>query len=77
MPLYEYECSDCASQAELLIRSDTRPTCPSCGSLKLTRLLSVPAVPMKADGSQLPMCMPTPASGCGLPQCGQGRCAGE
>ena len=45
MPLYEYMCQDCESQAELLVQGSERPACPKCGSAKLTKLLSVVAAP--------------------------------
>lgn len=41
MPLYEYHCTACDSAFELLVRSDTVPTCPHCGSSSaLQRLVS-------------------------------------
>ena len=45
MPLYEYVCQDCESQAELLVQGSQQPECPKCGSAKLTKLLSVVAAP--------------------------------
>ena len=50
MPLYEYRCSGCNSQFELLIRGGTVPTCPSCGSTALERILSMFAV--SSEGTQ-------------------------
>jgi putative FmdB family regulatory protein len=43
VPIYEYLCKDCGEQLEILVRSgaNTSPTCPSCGSTMLERLLSV------------------------------------
>lgn len=35
MPLYSYECQDCHSEFELLVRASDTPVCPSCGSAKL------------------------------------------
>ena len=74
MPLYEYQCRDCESQFELLIRGSERPHCPHCESGRLDRLLSVPAA-HSASAKDLPLCRPTPSGGCGLPQCGMGPCA--
>lgn len=41
MPLYEYRCRACQQPCELLVRSGTTPTCPSCGSTDLERQLSL------------------------------------
>lgn len=73
MPLYEYNCHDCSSEFELLVRGDEKPRCPECDSLKLEKLLSVPAAHM-AGSRDLPTCRPVPSGGCGLPQCGTGGC---
>ena len=78
MPLYEYACPDCQRDCELLIRGEEQPACPSCGSRKLSKLLSVPAA--HTGGSRdLPVCGPSPSAGgnCGLPQCGMGGCMME
>ena len=45
MPLYEYQCEDCQRPAELLVRADDTPECPTCGSERLTKLLSVVSAP--------------------------------
>jgi len=45
MPLYEYVCQECLSQAELLVQGSEQPQCPKCRSAKLTKLLSVVAAP--------------------------------
>lgn len=43
MPLYDYRCSACQCQSELLVRSNTVPACPHCGSTALERLVSLTA----------------------------------
>ena len=40
MPIYEYRCSACAADFELLVRSSTVPACPQCGSTVLERAVS-------------------------------------
>lgn len=40
MPLYDYHCKACEAEFELLVRSDTVPTCPQCGSTDLERAIS-------------------------------------
>ena len=55
MPLYEYLCQDCDSQAELLVQGSQQPECPQCGSAKLTKLLSVVAAPgREASAGSMP-----------------------
>jgi putative FmdB family regulatory protein len=41
MPVYEFECEDCARRFEELTASDTRSLpCPHCGSDRTRRLIS-------------------------------------
>jgi putative FmdB family regulatory protein len=68
MPLYEYVCQECETQAELLVSSSREPECPACGSARLTKLLSVVAAPSR-DSSASADTMPRPSGGCG-PSCG-------
>lgn len=71
MPLYEYHCDQCGDDCELLVRNERDVKCPKCGNMKLERQLSVVAAPSSSTRDRdLPM------SGCGRPQCGQGRCMG-
>jgi putative FmdB family regulatory protein len=48
MPLYEYQCRACSHCFEALVRGSEQPTCPSCHSDDLERLLSMFAV--SSDG---------------------------
>ena len=73
MPIYEYVCSDCTSEFELLVLGREKPACPTCRSDKLEKLLSVPAAPSMGR-SELPVCERPTSGGCGLPQCGPGGC---
>ena len=43
MPIYEFHCDKCDNDSEILVRSsDWRGTkCPRCGSVRLTKKLSV------------------------------------
>jgi len=45
MPIYEYRCSFCGKDFELLVRSDTVPACPHCQDTHVERLISLPAAP--------------------------------
>ena len=40
MPIFDYHCSACQADFELLVRSTTTPTCPHCASTALDRQLS-------------------------------------
>ncbi len=73
MPLFEYTCTKCTSQFELLIRGSEPPVCPECGGDKLEKHFSVPAAHV-SGGNSLPICEAPRGGGCGLPQCGQGGC---
>ncbi|MFQ3632155.1 FmdB family zinc ribbon protein [Roseiflexus sp.] len=51
MPLYEYQCSDCAHTFDMLQpfhRADERIDCPACGSRQVRRKISVIALRMDA-----------------------------
>jgi putative FmdB family regulatory protein len=50
MPLYSYHCAKCDGDVELLIGASETPVCPTCGSKKLQRLMSLPAPPGKSRG---------------------------
>ena len=44
MPIYEYKCSQCATEFEVfLVRSDEVAQCPSCEGKELDKLLSAPS----------------------------------
>jgi len=71
MPLYEYACERCGRQFELLVRSDTVPACPDCGTRELKKLLSTFAV--GTAGSSSHHAAPSPCDSCGNPG-GPGSC---
>lgn len=76
MPIYEFQCRKCGQPFELLVRSqESQPACPECGSQNVERQFSVPAAPVSA-GRTLPVTEPR-GGGCGLPQCGMGKCRFE
>lgn len=50
MPIYEYRCRACAHQFETLVRTGDVPSCPSCATTDLERLLSLFAV--DSDGTR-------------------------
>ena len=62
MPLFDFQCHDCGSTCELLVKSaKAKVACPQCGGKKMERLLSTFAVgasqspyeslPCREDGS--------------------------
>lgn len=44
MPIFEYRCSECEHDFELLVRHDTVAACPACGGTDIEKRLSLPAV---------------------------------
>lgn len=69
MPLYEFVCSHCSKEFELLVRSAAwkgEAACPRCGSKNLSKKLSVFASQTAGNssgGESLPACHR--AGGCG------------
>jgi putative FmdB family regulatory protein len=66
MPIYNYRCTNCGTEFERLVRSDTQVACPDCQGERLERLMSLTARPAgrgqaPADYSRLG---PPPGSGC-------------
>jgi putative FmdB family regulatory protein len=51
MPLYEYECEQCATRFEVIQKFSDPPAqaCPSCGG-SVRKLLSSPAIQFKGSG---------------------------
>ena len=39
MPIFEYRCSGCEVEFELLVRASTVPSCPECESQDMDKLL--------------------------------------
>ncbi len=52
MPIYEYECRGCGEHHEFIQKFSDRPKrkCPSCGKLRLRKLISAAAFHLKGDG---------------------------
>lgn len=40
MPLFDYHCTACHTEFELLVRASTTPACPHCGSTALEKCIS-------------------------------------
>lgn len=68
MPIYEFHCGKCEKDSEILVRSsDWKGTrCPHCGSMKLSKKLSVFASASAGSSGDAPMCgMNGGSGGCG------------
>jgi putative FmdB family regulatory protein len=76
MPIYEYECKECRTGFELLMRSDTKVACPTCDSDHVVRRLSLFAAHTKHAADAVPACH-TGQCGCDLGRCGSGMCGVE
>ncbi|MCB0157208.1 MAG: zinc ribbon domain-containing protein [Caldilineaceae bacterium] len=52
MPIYEFECSSCGSQFELLrsFSETSAPNCPTCNSDHVERQMGRPAIHFKGSG---------------------------
>ncbi|MCK4763620.1 MAG: zinc ribbon domain-containing protein [Candidatus Aminicenantes bacterium] len=68
MPIYEYKCENCRKDVEIFLKTISSPavTCPHCGSDKLEKQWSVPAVITNntPDLSDMPPC----GGQCEMPQ---------
>ena len=74
MPLFEYECRDCGNHFEYLTRAEQRPSCPTCSSEDLQKLLSGFAVNTNGNGSA-DAAAGDAVGGCGM--CGDPRGPGS
>ena len=74
MPLYEYACSTCANQFEVLVRSSDMPECPACHGTALERKLSVFAAHTGGAPTRKTFPSPGPCGSCGDPR-GPGACS--
>ena len=74
MPIYEYACPGCKQDFELLLRSSERPECPNCGSGRVQRRVSVPAVHRAGRSRSLPICSADDGPPCGPRFCRTGQC---
>lgn len=78
MPIYEYECEDCGKVSEVLhkkINAKERPACPSCGSKRLAKLISIPSVSVKSESSIAEGTCCGRDTPCAVPPCSDGTCA--
>jgi putative FmdB family regulatory protein len=72
MPIFEYQCDDCGSKFEKLVRrAEDRVQCPQCGESHLTTQFSTFAA--RANGKSVEAAMPScPGGMCRTPDiCGR------
>ena len=52
MPIYDYKCSDCEHEIEVIQRISDKPrvTCPKCNKKTLKKLISAPSFRLKGGG---------------------------
>lgn len=64
MPLYEYQCKQCAERVEIIQRVSDPPYthCPKCGG-QMKKLISSPAIQFKGSGFYKTDYASKPASG--------------
>ena len=80
MPIYEYKCKNCKQEVEIFLKTINTKNinCPQCGSDKLEKQWSVPAV-LKGSGAvsgEMPCC--GSSERCEMPQCPANMgCGGE
>ena len=43
MPLYDFHCTDCDADFELLMKASDTPACPKCGSTAVEKCVSLTA----------------------------------
>lgn len=75
MPIYEYKCRQCDTVFETLVLGSDIPTCPSCSSRDLSRLLSACGFVTSGGGSGAEGAAPSAStssacSGCSATNCG-------
>lgn len=69
MPLFQYFCSSCETESEILVRGADAPKCPQCGSDSLVRQASMFNA---LNGGTKREMAPAP---CGMASCCGGGCA--
>ena len=52
MPIYDYKCSNCEHQIEVIqkISDDPKTICPKCNKESLSKLISAPSFRLKGSG---------------------------
>lgn len=72
MPIYEYRCSSCGAQNDVMQKmSDAElTTCPACGKETYSKQLSAAGFQLKGNGYYVTDFKNKPAAPCGPTSCG-------
>jgi putative FmdB family regulatory protein len=68
MPLFQYTCTDCDHDFEMLVNRGDKIECPKCRSKKLDKQPSLPGMPQVKDA------FPSACGDPSLPPCGAPGC---
>lgn len=68
MPIFEFQCQDCQTKFETLVRHNEQAQCPTCQGEQLQKMISAHAV---TTGQPETPCGSAPS-----PMCGSGGCGG-
>jgi putative FmdB family regulatory protein len=60
MPLFEFRCSECARDFEVLVRSGEEAACPQCGTSTIEKLFSEQAALTASGKRSLPVASACP-----------------
>jgi putative FmdB family regulatory protein len=74
MPIYEYRCSSCGTQKDMMQKMSEAPltTCPECGKETFSKQLSAAGFQLKGSGYYATDFKDKPAAS---PSCDAGACA--
>lgn len=71
MPIYEYRCSSCGKQEDVMQKMSDAPltTCPACGKETFSKQLSAAGFQLKGNGYYVTDFKNKPSSACGTSAC--------
>ncbi|MCF7822527.1 MAG: zinc ribbon domain-containing protein [Mariprofundaceae bacterium] len=72
MPIYEFQCRQCDTRFETLVRISDVPACPQCHSEELQKLISAHAIGSGAPDTPCGSAPCSPIPACGMGGCGSG-----
>jgi putative FmdB family regulatory protein len=77
MPLFEYRCTACGRDFELLLLGSVQPACPHCQSAAVEKKFGAFAVVSRSRADATPDCAARCAQGYEHGTCGSGLCGGH
>lgn len=75
MPIYEYQCTACNKEFELLVKNNSDISCSFCGSRDISKKISSFAFSVSRTPGT-PSCASTCNDGFNQGTCGSGMCCG-